>query len=109
MQKSKLESCVKLTRTLPLHKIEKNLSAISSLIYEDDDLLNSFLQKVDSPLEVCKDDVLGEFIKCEYNRDGDSYKYKILIYEFNKNLENFVLGHLIQILIFLPTKMVNSQ
>jgi hypothetical protein len=74
MKKSNLESCIKLTRTLPLHKLGQNLNAITSLVYEDDDLLNSFLQKVDTPLEICKDDVLGDFIKCEYNRDGDSYR-----------------------------------
>ena len=74
MKKSNLESCIKLTRTLPLHNLGQNLNAITSLIYEDDDLVNSFLQKVDTPLEICRDDVLGDFIKCEYNRDGDSYR-----------------------------------
>ena len=83
MQKSKLECCVKLTRIMPLHKLEKNLFAISSIIYEDDNLLNNFLQKVDSPLEICKDDVLGDYIKSEYNRDGDSYRYKIIFIEIN--------------------------
>jgi hypothetical protein len=52
-------------------------SAISNLIFEDDDLYNEFSQKVDHPCEICKDDNLGEFLKCEFNRDGDSYRYVV--------------------------------
>lgn len=48
---------------------------ISNLIYENDDLLNEFLQSIDKPSEVSKEDKLGEYLKCEYNREGDSYRY----------------------------------
>jgi capping protein beta len=74
MNKQKLELCIGLIRRLPPSKLEQNINAITNIIYEDDDLLNAFLQKIDNPISVCKDDKLGEFLKCEYNRDGDSYR-----------------------------------
>ena len=70
----KLESCILLIRNLPVIKLNQNINAISNLVYDDDDIINAFLQKIDNPLEVCKDDILSDFIKCEYNRDGDSYR-----------------------------------
>lgn len=75
MDQQKLESSIKIIRGLPTNKLEQSLNAITNLIYEEDEVLNAFLQKVDNPLKVCKDDILGEFIICEYNRDGDSYRY----------------------------------
>lgn len=68
----KIQDCISLVRKLPILNVDENITAISNLIYEDDDLLNEFLQKVDSRIEVSEDD--GEFLKCEYNRDGDSYR-----------------------------------
>jgi len=50
---------------------------MTNLIYDDDDLLNSFLQSVDKPSEISKEDKKGEFLKCEYNREGDSYRYVV--------------------------------
>jgi hypothetical protein len=72
MDQQKLESCIKLMRNLPINKLENNINAITNLIYDEDEVLNSFLQKIDNPLLIAKED--GEFIKCEYNRDGDSYR-----------------------------------
>lgn len=74
MDKKKLECCIQLTRRLPPQNIEKNIDAISNIIYDEDELLNAFVQKIDNPAIVCTDDVQGEFLKCEYNRDGDSYR-----------------------------------
>ena len=74
MDKQKLESCINIFRKLPPNQINKNTDAISSLIYEEDETLNAFLQKVDTPALVCSDDVQGEFLKSEYNREGDSYR-----------------------------------
>jgi capping protein beta len=62
---------------MPIIDIDKNIDAISSVIYDNDDLLNEFLQKVDNRTKVCKDDPKGEFIMCEQNRDGDSYRSPI--------------------------------
>jgi len=72
MERKKLESTIKIIRNLPINKLEQNINAITNLIYEEDDLLNSFLQKIDNPLSISKEE--GGFIKCEYNRDGDSYR-----------------------------------
>lgn len=70
----KLQACINLCRKLPAKDIERNIDAITNIIYEEDDLLNSFVQKIDSRSLVCRDDSLGEFLMCEYNRDGDSYR-----------------------------------
>jgi capping protein beta len=74
MDQQKLEASIKLIRGLPTSKLEQNINAITNLIYDEDEVLNAFLQKIDNPLLICKDDILGEFIKCEYNREGDSYR-----------------------------------
>ena len=72
-----IKECIQLNQLMPIIDIDKNIDAISSVIYENDDLLNEFLQKVDNRTKVCKDDVKGEFIMCEQNRDGDSYRSPI--------------------------------
>ena len=69
-----IKECIQLNQLMPIIDIDKNIDAISTVIYENDDLLNEFLQKVDNRTKVCKDDPKGEFIKCEQNRDGDSYR-----------------------------------
>ncbi len=69
-----IKECIQLNQLMPIMDIDKNIDAISSVIYENDDLLNEFLQKVDNRTKVCKDDPKGEFIMCEQNRDGDSYR-----------------------------------
>ena len=70
---SKLSSCLNLSLLLPISKLEKNINAISSLIYNEDETLDSFLQKVDQPL-IINLQKKGGFICCEFNRDGDSYR-----------------------------------
>lgn len=69
-----IEKCIQLNQLLPSANIDKNIDAISTAIYDYDDLLNEFLQKVDSRTYVSNDDPKGEFIKCEQNREGDSYR-----------------------------------
>ena len=69
---SKIRGCINITTLLPVTKLEQNINAVSSLIYNDDDAYQEFLQKVDQPLLVQSDK--GGFICCEYNRDGDSYR-----------------------------------
>ena len=76
-EKLKINDCIQLIRKLPVSKIDDNITAISNLIYDDDDLLNEYLQKVDNRIEICQEDMMGEFLKCEYNRDGDSYRSPI--------------------------------
>ena len=72
-----IKECIQLNQLLPIIDIDKNIDAISSVIYDNDDLLNEFLQKVDNRTKVCTDDPKGEFIMCEQNRDGDSYRSPI--------------------------------
>lgn len=69
---SKLTSCINLSRLLPITKLSHNINAISSLVYNDDQVLDAFLQKADQPLEISKEKPY--YICSEYNRDGDSYR-----------------------------------
>ena len=69
-----IKECIQINQLMPIIDIDKNIDAISSVIYDNDDLLNEFLQKVDNRTKVCTDDPKGEFIMCEQNRDGDSYR-----------------------------------
>ena len=55
-----IKECIQLNQLMPIIDIDKNIDAISSV--------------VDNRTKVCKDDVKGEFIMCEQNRDGDSYR-----------------------------------
>ena len=41
-----IKECIQLNQLMPIIDIDKNIDAISSVIYENDDLLNEFLQKV---------------------------------------------------------------
>ena len=72
-----IKECIQLNQILPISNIDKNIDAISAVIYENDDLLNEFLQKIDNRTEISNDDSEGPFIKCEQNRDGDSYRSPI--------------------------------
>lgn len=69
-----IKECIHLSQMLPVNQIDKNIDGISSLIYSNDDLLNEFVQKADNRTSICNDDQAGPFIKCEQNRDGDSYR-----------------------------------
>jgi hypothetical protein len=74
MDNEKLESCIHIFRSLSPKDINKNIDALSTLIYDEDETLNAFLQKIDNPSTICSDDTQGEFLKSEYNREGDSYR-----------------------------------
>lgn len=61
-----------LLRRLPPTKIESNIQTLSAL---QPDLADDLLMAVDQPLKVLTDEEGGkEFLCCEYNRDGDSYR-----------------------------------
>jgi hypothetical protein len=74
MDLKKLENCIQVIRCLNPGKLEQNVNALSNLIYEEDDLLNAFLQKVDMPCSVYQGKETNPFLLCEYNREGDSYR-----------------------------------
>lgn len=70
----KLKACLQILMKFPVLKYKKYVDAITTIIYEDDELLNDFLQKIDQPAEISKLDKLGEFLTCEYNREGDYHR-----------------------------------
>lgn len=64
-------------RRLPPQQIEKNLSDLIDLV---PGLCEDLLSSVDQPLKIAKDKETGkDYLLCDYNRDGDSYRY-IIIY-----------------------------
>jgi len=67
-----LECALDLMRRLPPSDIQDNLSGLIDLC---PDLTESLLAAVDQPLAVEKDTFSNrEFLLCDYNRDGDSYR-----------------------------------
>lgn len=84
-----LNSCFNLMRRLSPNDIKKNVAGLAALI-QNEDLRYEVIQKIDQPLGMktfCKSDnnfpfIESEFdtvanqyyLKCEYNRDGDSYR-----------------------------------
>lgn len=72
-QNDTIANCVKILRRLPPKDIENDLVRISCLV--DPDLEDELWQRVDLPLKVKLDKKAGkEYIVCDYNRDGDSYR-----------------------------------
>jgi hypothetical protein len=72
-----LKCALDLFRRLPPVHIEKNLTFTLELV---PDLQDDLLQTVDIPLKVktCKK-TEKEYLTCDYNRDGDSHRYFLLI------------------------------
>ena len=68
-----VDSMLDLMRRLPPMHVEENVSSLVSMCPEyADDLLGS----VDQPLKVLMDRATGrEYLACDYNRDGESYRY----------------------------------
>ena len=61
-------------RRLPPQQIEKNLSDLIDLV---PDLCEELLSSIDQPLKIASDKKVGkDYLLCDYNRDGDSYRYK---------------------------------
>eukprot|EP00741_Cyanophora_paradoxa_P004469 tig00000806_g4338.t1 len=67
-----LEAAVDLFRRLPPANTRRNLERVIEL---RPDLTEELLERIDQPLEVRFDpEANREFVLCEYNRDGDSYR-----------------------------------
>jgi len=72
-EESKLTSALNLMRRMPPASVENSLAGLIELCGDgvSEDLLNA----VDQPLKVMKDSKTSrDFILCDYNRDGDSYR-----------------------------------
>ncbi|KAI0978518.1 hypothetical protein GJ496_001547 [Pomphorhynchus laevis] len=68
----RIQAAVNLARRLPPEKAEDFLDDLLCLA---PDLTNELLRSIDRPLVVAYDQIIGrEYLLCEYNRDGDSYR-----------------------------------
>ncbi|GAA5964541.1 hypothetical protein JCM8115_003914 [Rhodotorula mucilaginosa] len=67
-----LTASLDLLRRLPPQQVTQNLALLSDTVLPDlaDDLLSS----VDQPLQVKVDSSSRDYLTCDYNRDGDSYR-----------------------------------
>jgi len=71
MTEQQLDCALDLMRRLPPQQIEKNLSDLIDLV---PDLCEDLLSSVDQPLKVARDSTGRDYLLCDYNRDGDSYR-----------------------------------
>lgn len=67
----RISSCLNIMRRMPPSHIQENLSGLLNLA---PDLMDELLQRVDQPLEVATDSDGRQYLLCDYNRDGDSYR-----------------------------------
>lgn len=68
-----IDSMLDLMRRLPPTKTEENVQTLVNICPDEADEL---LQSVDQPLQVMVDRANGrEYLACDYNRDGESYRY----------------------------------
>ena len=72
MSEEQLNSALNLMRRMPPSSVENSLAGLIELV---PDLTDDLLNHVDQPLKVKKDNTKNqEFIMCDYNRDGDSFR-----------------------------------
>lgn len=72
-----LNSSLNLMRRMPPAATEANLTGLINLL---PDLTDDLLQRIDQPLKTAVDPSNGRtYVLCDYNRDGDSYRYYCLI------------------------------
>lgn len=86
-----MDCALDLMRRLPPQQIEKNLSDLIDLVPL---LCEDLLSSVDQPLKIAKDKKSGkDYLLCDYNRDGDSYRYIIMLSQKKiiKNTRKFFL------------------
>jgi capping protein beta len=70
-----MDCALDLMRRLPPQQIEKNLSDLIDLVPI---LCEDLLSSVDQPLKIAKDKDSGQdYLLCDYNRDGDSYRWNV--------------------------------
>lgn len=73
MTEQQLDCALDLMRRLPPQKSETTLENLIDLVPE---LCDDLLSAVDQPLKIATDqDSQRQYLLCEYNRDGDSYRY----------------------------------
>ena len=91
MTELQLDCALDLMRRLPPQQIEKNLSDLIDLVsmkmsmysvlmfkIQVPDLCEDLLSSVDQPLKIARDKHVGkDYLLCDYNRDGDSYRCEV--------------------------------
>lgn len=69
---TQLDSALDLMRRLPPQRIDQSLVDLVDLVPS---LCEELLSSIDQPLKVARDPIVGkEYLLCDYNRDGDSYR-----------------------------------
>lgn len=72
MSDPQLTSALNLMRRMPPSSVENSLAGLIELV---PDLTDELLNHIDQPLKVRTDPVTKqEYILCDYNRDGDSFR-----------------------------------
>ncbi|XP_005109584.1 F-actin-capping protein subunit beta [Aplysia californica] len=72
MTEQQIDCALDLMRRLPPQQIEKNLCDLIDLVPS---LCEDLLSSVDQPLKIVRDKLVGkDYLLCDYNRDGDSYR-----------------------------------
>lgn len=72
-----LEFALDLMRRLPPANVEQNLYNLCDMV---PDLLSDLLGSVDQPLKIAHDSKYRkDYLLCDYNRDGDSYRYVLVL------------------------------
>eukprot|EP00742_Colponemidia_sp_Colp-10_P001107 GILJ01001197.1.p1 GENE.GILJ01001197.1~~GILJ01001197.1.p1 ORF type:complete len:285 (-),score=37.57 GILJ01001197.1:107-961(-) len=67
-----LNACLNVMRRMPPSRVEQNLSG---LVHLKPNIADELLQRVDQPLKLAMDEEVGRlYLRCDYNRDGDSYR-----------------------------------
>lgn len=72
MTEQQLDCALDMMRRLPPQQIQKNLTDLIDLV---PNLCEDLLSSVDQPLKIVRDKHVGkDYLLCDYNRDGDSYR-----------------------------------
>ncbi|KAJ2351963.1 hypothetical protein H4S02_013537, partial [Coemansia sp. RSA 2611] len=67
-----MDCALDLMRRLPPQNVEENLITLLEVLPE---LTEDLLSAIDQPLKIRQDAQAGkEYLVCDYNRDGDSYR-----------------------------------
>jgi hypothetical protein len=68
-----IDALLDLLRRLPPTRVEENVNTLCDVA---PDFADDILGNVDQPLKVLRDEASGkDFLGCDYNRDGDSFRY----------------------------------
>ena len=92
-----IDSMLDLMRRLPPPRTEENVQTLVDICPDEADEL---LQSVDQPLQVMVDRATGrEYLACDYNRDGDSYRYVLFC---SPHFAQMTCRHLVLVSCVLP-------